>query len=212
MKTILQLVIGRADCGTRTIEEIITQAVLGGVTMVQLREKIINTISKDNIVELGKRLKKLLNSYNIPLIINDHVDIAAEISADGVHIGQQDMHYLKAREILGADKIIGLSITNLQEAKKAEQYPDIDYLGVGPIFTTKTKKDATSPIGITGLRKIKNMSRHRIIAIGGINESNIHLVLKTGIDGVAVVSAICAAAHPKQNTMRLTKKIHENSL
>jgi thiamine-phosphate pyrophosphorylase len=207
----LHLVIGRENCGTRSLEAIVLQAVQGGVTVVQLREKISATTTRTNIIALAKQLKQLLKPYGVLLIINDHVDIALEIDADGVHIGQQDMDYPTARKLLGPNKIIGLSVTNLQEAKAAEEYLDIDYLGVGPIFPTKTKTDATPPMSTLGLKAIKKISAHPLIVIGGIYEDNTAAVLQAGADGIAVISAICAASNPKMAALKLSKIIKDQT-
>jgi thiamine-phosphate pyrophosphorylase len=204
----LHLVIGRENCNKRSLEEIVLQAVQGGVTVVQLREKITTATTKANIVALAKQLKQLLKPYNVLLIINDHVDIAREIDADGVHLGQQDMDYPSARKLLGPHKIIGLSVTNLQEAQAAKQYADIDYLGVGPVFPTKTKTDAATPISSDELTKILTLLINKsIILIGGITVENIAKILAPGVTGVAVSSDICTAPNPTKSSLLFSQTV-----
>lgn len=179
--------------------DVVAQAVQGGVTHVQLREK---TAEKNQVIEIGRALKAGLDQYGVPLIVNDDVDVAIAISAAGVHVGQTDMPYLQAREKLGPDKIIGLSITTVAQAQAAQAY-DVNYLGVGPVFATTTKLNAAPPLGIEGLQAIHQLTRHAVIAIGGIHVANVAQVMATGVAGVAVVAAICAAADPKSAAMML---------
>jgi thiamine-phosphate pyrophosphorylase len=201
----LQLITDRQLCGERSVENVVGLAAQGGVNLVQLREK---QASMREIIELGTQLKKLLHKYSIPLIINDRVDIAQAINAAGVHLGQEDLPFPLARKILGFKKIIGVSINNVVQAQEAEQW-DVDYLGVGPIFATATKPDASAPLGIAELKNIREISRHPLIAIGGINQQNIKNVLQAGADGVAVVSSICAAEDPKASAMQLLQTLKQ---
>jgi thiamine-phosphate pyrophosphorylase len=197
----LHLVTDRKLCGNRSVQEVVALAVQGGVDMVQLRDK---SATSQEFLELARTLKQLLLPFNIPLIINDRIDIALTVNADGAHIGQSDMPYLQARNMLGHDKIIGVSVSSLAELTTTLPC-DADYLGVGPIFSTMTKSDAAQPLGIAGLAKLRASSTHTLIAIGGINHTTINDVIATGIDGVAVVSAICAAPQPKQAAYDLQK-------
>ncbi|MCX8010774.1 MAG: thiamine phosphate synthase [Ignavibacteria bacterium] len=190
----LYLVTDRKLSEPRNVEEVVELAIQGGVTAVQLREKEIST---RKFLETAINLKKMLQPKNIPLIINDRIDIALAIDADGVHIGQEDMPYKEARRILGDEKIIGLSIETFEQAKEAEKL-DVDYLGVSPIFQTPTKNELKTEWGIEGLRKLRQNTHHKLIAIGGINANNAQAVLEAGADGIAVVSAICSAQDPKQ--------------
>lgn len=189
----LHLVTDRSLIGDRSLSDVVEQAVQGGVTHVQLREK---SADPQIILQMGYELKKILDRYSVPLIINDHVEIAKVLDAAGVHVGQEDMPYMQAREMLGPRKIIGLSVTTLAEAQSANQW-DVDYLGVGPIFTTTTKLDAAPVLGVQGLREIRASSHHPLIAIGGITHKNC-VEINTMVEGVAVVSALCAASDPKQ--------------
>ncbi|MDO4802485.1 MAG: thiamine phosphate synthase [Prevotellaceae bacterium] len=190
----LYLVTDRSFLHGRNLIDVVMQAVAGGVTMVQLREKDIDTRT---FIELGFELKRNLQQVNIPLIINDRVDVAMAIDADGVHIGQSDMPYSLARRILGSNKIIGLSVENIDEVIKANSF-DVDYIGISPVFTTYTKTDTAQPFGLSGLREAIRLSVHPTVAIGGINLQTKQDVLNCGTDGIAVVSAIMAAENPQK--------------
>jgi thiamine-phosphate pyrophosphorylase len=188
----LYLIADQLNCRQSNIETVVAEAIKGGVDAVQLREKNVST---REIIELGRKLQVLLHKHNIPLIINDRVDIAMALDADGVHLGQRDMPYHLARKLLGNKKIIGISVSNSEQAHEAQQW-DVDYLGVGPVFETSTKLDTSPVIGIEGLQQICSISEHPIIAIGGINVTNAYTVLTAGVNGIAVVSAICGANNP----------------
>jgi thiamine-phosphate pyrophosphorylase len=173
----------------RSLEEVVSEAVKGGVTIVQLREKEAST---GEFVALARRLMSILKPLGIPLIINDRVDVALAVDADGVHIGQSDMAYADARRLLGPDKIIGLSVESLEDLEAANAL-DVDYVGISPVYGTPTKTDTAEPFGLEGLRKAVEMSVHPTVAIGGMNARTIGEVMEAGADGVAVVSAICSA-------------------
>ncbi|KUG22987.1 thiamin-phosphate pyrophosphorylase [hydrocarbon metagenome] len=195
----LYLVTDRGLCGKRPLEEVVINAVKGGVACVQLREKEISTRL---FVEEAVKIKKLLEPYKVPLIINDRLDIALACGADGVHIGQEDMPYEVVRKLMGTSAIIGLSVETWEDVV-ASQGLDINYIGVSPVFATPTKTDTKGTWGLDGLAKIKAFSCHPVVAIGGLNETNIREVVKAGADCVAVVSAICAADHPEAVARRL---------
>jgi len=178
----------------RPLEEVVLQAVKGGVSIVQLREKRASTRF---FVEQAERLKRLLTPYGVPLIINDRVDVALAVEADGVHIGQEDMPYPIARRLLGKRAIIGLSVETVEQVLEAEGY-DVDYLGVSPIFETPTKTDTRGSWGLEGLAQVRKLSRHRLVAIGGLNAANAESVIRAGADSIAVVSAICSATEPQR--------------
>ncbi|MBU3210652.1 thiamine phosphate synthase [Clostridium algidicarnis] len=163
----------------------VEEAIKGGVTLVQLREKDITTLDFYNT---ALNIKKVTDKYNIPLIINDRMDIALAVNASGVHIGQKDIPCTIARKILGNDKILGVSATTLSQAIKAEK-EGADYIGVGAIFNTSTKQDA-KPVSIDTLKEIKETLSIPVVAIGGITSKNIHLLDSSNIDGIAVVSDI----------------------
>jgi len=185
----LYLVTDRDLMSTPTLEEAVEQAIMGGVTLVQLREKHASSLE---FYQTALRVKKITDSYNVPLIINDRVDVALAVDADGVHVGQSDLPAARVREILGPDKILGVSASSLKEALKAVE-DGADYLGVGAMFATGTKTDADITT-IEELKRIRQAVSVPIVVIGGINKQTLPLFAGTGIDGIAVVSAIIAAA------------------
>lgn len=189
----------------RGINYVVERAIKGGVTMVQLREKELNT---RDFISRAVELKKLLNNYRIPLIINDRIDIALAVEAEGVHIGQCDMPYEYVRKIIPEKMMLGLSVETLEQAIEAENY-DLDYLSVSPLFFTPTKTDLYREWGIEGLRELRSITKHRLIAIGGINSSNVAEVIRAGADGVAVVSTICSASDPELESRKLISIIKE---
>lgn len=172
----------------KSLATAVEEALKGGVTFLQLREK---DLPKEEFLKLALEIKGVCKRYNVPFVINDDVDIALKSGADGVHVGQDDMAALKAREILGKDAIIGVSVHNLKEAEKALS-DGADYLGVGAVFSTSTKKDAEN-VPFETLREICQKTGLPVVAIGGINSGNIEKLKGSGIKGVAVVSAIFAS-------------------
>jgi thiamine-phosphate pyrophosphorylase len=200
----LYFVTDRGLCGKKPLEEVVLQAVKGGAAYVQLREKDISTRF---FVEEAKRIKKLLEQYRVPLIINDRVDVALACGAEGVHIGQEDMPYETVRKLMGQKAIIGLSVETWEDVEVSQKL-DVNYIGVSPVFSTPTKTDTKGAWGLEGLSKIKAFSRHPLVAIGGINESNVREVVKAGADCIAVVSAICAAHYPEAAARRINEMIN----
>ncbi len=166
---------------------LILKAIHGGITSVQLREK---TQDLSAFRQLALQLKATLRPFNIPLIINDHVEIAQEIDADGVHIGQSDLSPDEARKILGPKKIIGWSVESLKELIIANQLTSIDYIAASAVFQSKTKPDCKTYWGLDGLRKIVALSKHPVMAIGGIKLDNISMIMDSGACGAAVIGAI----------------------
>ncbi len=201
----LYLVTDREILKGRDILEAIEESILGGTTVVQLREK---NILKDDFLELAKAVKKVTDKYGIPLIINDNIEIAKAVDADGVHLGQSDEELTKAREILGEKKIIGISVGNVEEAKLAEEN-GADYLGIGAVFYTDSKKDINEPMGIEGLKKIVESVSIPNVAIGGIHLSNVKEVMETGTDGVAVISEILGKDNIREATINLKNVLKE---
>ncbi|MFT5697512.1 MAG: thiamine-phosphate pyrophosphorylase [Desulforhopalus sp.] len=197
----LYLVTDRALSLGRSLTEIVTEAVAGGVSCVQLREK--NCFTR-KFVEEGFLLQKLLKPKNIPLIINDRVDVAMVIGASGVHLGQDDMRLVDARRILGPDCIIGISVESVQDAVQAAA-DGADYLGVSPVFATPTKTDTAPPLGLEGLRAIRRVVDIPLVAIGGINTYNCASVMAAGADGLAVVSALMSARSPKAAAINIRR-------
>lgn len=187
----------------RPIEWIVEEAVKGGVTMVQLREK--NTSSR-LFYEKGIRLKSILRRYNVPLIVNDRLDIAMAIDADGIHLGQSDLPCEVVRTIWGKNKIIGLSVENMEQVVLANSVA-VDYLGISPVFHTNTKSDIKIPFGLEGIRKIKEITVHKTVGIGGINCGNAKSVTDAGADGVAVVTDIVSAVEPRNAAKKIITQI-----
>ncbi|MFP4047250.1 MAG: thiamine phosphate synthase [Bacteroidales bacterium] len=199
----LYLVTDRDLALGRPLTWVVEKAVKGGVTMVQLREKDLST--KD-FIEEALLMKKLLRPFKVPLIINDRVDVAKGVNADGVHLGQNDIPPQMARDILGYDKIIGLSVESVEQAEEAYDM-SINYVAVNPVFTTPTKEELINELGIEGVRQISSVSRHPVVGIGSIKEHNAAEIILAGADGVAVVSAICSAEDPGKAAKGLLKQV-----
>ncbi len=200
----LYLVTDRTILKEKNLEKAIEEAILGGVTLVQLREKDIDT---RNLFEISKKVKKITDRYNIPLIINDRIDVALAVDAGGVHVGQSDMPADVVRKIIGDEKIVGVSVGNLKEAKDAKKQ-GADYLGVGAIFSTSTKKDAKS-VSLDELIKIRANVEIPIVAIGGINQYNVNNLKNTNIDGISVISAILGRENVKKAAEELKGVLKE---
>jgi thiamine-phosphate pyrophosphorylase len=199
----LYLVTDRSLSLGRDMEWIVEEAVKGGVTMVQLREKDCST---REFIDLAIRLKQKLAPYHVPLIINDRADVALAADADGLHIGQSDMDCCMARQLLGAGKIIGLSVENMEQVYESNN-SDVDYIGISPVFSTTTKTNTAPPFGLGGIREVIAISNHPVVAIGGINLTNVREIMKSGAYGIAVVSAICSAESPKEAAFELKQKL-----
>lgn len=193
------LVTDRGLCRNRSLEDVVLQALQGGAAYVQLREKDLST---REFVEEALAIKERLRPFRVPLIINDRIDVALACGAEGVHVGQGDMPYATARKLMGPKAIVGLSVETWQDVLDSQPL-DVDYIGVSPVFATPTKTDTKEPWGLEGIRKIKAFSRHPLVAIGGINESNARAVVEAGAPCLAVVSAICSADDPATAAARL---------
>ncbi len=185
----------------RPLVEIVAAAVRGGATMVQLREKDIGTRA---FVEAARALKTMLAEAGVAFIVNDRVDVALAVGADGVHVGQSDMRVDDVRRLVGPDRIVGLSIDNVEQIRRGDA-EGADYLGVGPIYAQSTKADAAPPLGVVGLRAARALTTKPIVAIGGITPDNAAAVLEAGAQGLAVVSAIVAADDPAAATRRFAR-------
>ncbi|STX27918.1 phosphomethylpyrimidine kinase/thiamin-phosphate pyrophosphorylase [Legionella beliardensis] len=181
-------------------------AIKGGVTLVQYRDK---NKSLSDIRNTALALKSLLAKLKIPFIINDYVELAADIDADGVHIGQSDLSPWQAHRLLGPDKIIGYSIESFNELNQANQLDCIDYIAASAVFPSQTKTDCKTIWQLAGLKEIAQRSKHPVVAIGGINASNVHDVIKHGANGVAVISAIHDCPDPFLATRELIKNIQQ---
>jgi len=199
----LYLVTDRGLCLGRNLIDIVKAAVKGGVTVVQLREKEAET---REFLSLGMNIKDILAGKNIPLIINDRIDIALALDADGVHLGNNDMPYEIARKILGPDKIIGLSAECVEDAVEADRLR-ADYIGVSPVYTTPTKPELETGLGIQGLQEIRKVTRLPLVAIGGMKVYNCREIIENGADGIAVVSGICSAPDPEKAAKDLINEI-----
>ena len=188
-----------------TLASQVEEALRGGATFLQLREK---NASKEEIIKEALEIKEICKKYNVPFVIDDDVDIAKEVNADGVHIGQNDASYTYARDILGDNKIIGMTAHNLEEAMAA-QNSGADYIGVGAVFNTSTKLD-TIPMSRETLMQITSNISIPVVAIGGINENNILELKGYGVDGVAVISAIFSKkdiTEAAKNLLSLSKQL-----
>ena len=194
----LYLVTDREIMSTEKLEVAVEQAILGGCTVVQLREKNCSSLE---FFKIGTRIKEIMDKYQIPLIINDRIDIALAVDAAGIHIGQNDIPTRVARRLIGDNKILGVSASNFAEGMRA--YKDgADYLGVGAMFTTDTKTDAI----LTPMDELVQIRKHiplPIVVIGGINKENAMQFMNVGIDGLAVVSAIISQPDIQKATMEL---------
>ncbi len=186
------LVTDRASLRCRTLADVVLAAVQGGVTCVQLREKELCT---RDFVTQAQALMQLLAPWGVPLVINDRIDVALACGAHGVHLGQSDMPAALARQLLPLHVFIGLSVETPHDVTCANGLP-VDYLGVSPVFATPTKTDTATPWGLAGLRQTRGLTPLPLVAIGGIHTDNAAQVLQAGADGLAVVSAICAADDP----------------
>lgn len=199
------LVTDRGLCLNRSLQDVVLKAVQGGISCVQLREKDLPT---RDFIEEAAAVKKILLPFQVPLIINDRIDVALACGADGLHIGQQDIPYDKARKLMGERAIIGLSVETWEDVESVEKL-DVNYIGVSPVFATPTKTDTKEPWGLAGLRKIRAFSRHILVAIGGINISNAQAVAEAGADCLAVVSAVCSADDPSAAATELKNIMDE---
>jgi thiamine-phosphate pyrophosphorylase len=201
----LYLVTDRRLSLGRSIEDVVLASVKGGVTCVQLREK---ECSSREFLDLALRLKAELSGSGVPLIINDRIDVALAAGADGVHLGQSDIPLQMARKISAGRLIIGVSASSVEDAVRAES-GGADYVGISPVFSTPTKTDTSEPQGLEGVRKMRQAVKIPLVGIGGLNLSNAGQVIKSGADGVAVVSAIVSSSDPEKAAKDLLLQIRE---
>lgn len=200
----LYLVTNRDKLTDEEFFQIVEQSLKGGVSLVQLREK---TAPAREVIELAKKLKKLCHSYNVPLLVDDRVDIALAADLDGVHLGNDDMDVADARKILGDEKIIGSTAKNLEWAI-SEEKKGADYLGVGAIFETKTHVK-TKRTSVETLKEINDNISIPTVAIGGLNYENIDILKNSGASGVSVVRAIMDSENPFEDSKKLKEKIED---
>ena len=191
----------------KTVIDDVKSAIKGGINIIQYREK---GASKEQMLAEAKEIKKLCQKGNVIFLVNDRMDIALAVDADGVHLGQDDTSYETARNILGKNKIIGLTAHNVDESVEAEKL-GVDYIGLSPIFSTSTKDDAGKACGTEMITQVKKHVKIPVVAIGGINESNIGQVLKAGAKNMAIISAILAKDDVERAVMGFIEKISQNS-
>ena len=199
----LYLVTDRALARGRATAEIVRAAVAGGATCVQLREKECGT--REFIAE-ARAVQAALRDTGVPLIVNDRVDVALAVGAEGVHLGQRDMPLADARRLGPPGWIIGVSAESVEDAVRAER-EGADYVGASPVFATPTKADHAAPLGLDGLRRLRAAVKLPLVAIGGIHAGNAREVVRAGADGLAVVSAIVAADDPRAAAEELRREI-----
>lgn len=200
----LYAVTDAAWTGEKTLVQQVKEALEGGITFLQLREK---HLSEEEFLREAVEIKRLADQYQVPFVINDNIEIAQKAGADGVHVGQDDMPVEEVRKILGEDKIIGVSAHNVEEAVRAEK-GGADYLGVGAVHATSTKEN-TSAVSMEEMKKICQTVSIPVVAIGGIKKNNMNVLSGTGVDGIAVVSAIFAAENIKEETKELLEAVKE---
>ncbi|WP_079505594.1 thiamine phosphate synthase [Mesobacillus jeotgali] len=205
MRSLLKVyfITGSTNCLKDPIH-VLEQAIHGGITIFQYREKGEGCLDDLEKMEMGRRLHRICKENGIPFIVNDDIELALELDADGVHIGQEDEDAIQVRKQIG-DKILGVSVHSLEEAETAK-LAGADYLGIGPIFATATKKDARAVQGTAILEGIKDLGMP-LVGIGGINADNAVDVMNTGADGVSVITAISHAADIKEAAARLKEKV-----
>lgn len=200
----LYLVSDRFWLAGRELQSDIEKAIEGGVSFVQIREK---ELPVEEFIEEAKKIKELCERHEIPFVVNDSVEVAKAVDADGIHVGQSDMPAIEVRKILGEDKIVGVSAQSVEDALRAQE-EGADYLGVGAMFSTKTKKDADD-VSLATLKAIVEAVHIPVIAIGGIDEHNLLELKGSGINGVAIVSAIMAKENIFEASKILKKKTQE---
>ncbi len=201
----LYLVTDRGLAGGKRTLDIVKAGVNGGVTCVQLREKHAST---REFIEEATAVRDFLRRVDIPLIINDRLDVAMAVEADGLHLGQTDMPPETARRIAGNSMIIGVSAESVRDAVEAEK-AGADYISASPVFSTPTKTDTAPPLGLEGIKEIRRRVTLPLVAIGGLNPENIEAVIQSGADGVAVVSTIVCANDPAEAARRLKERIEK---
>ena len=189
----------------RTPTQVVEAAIRGGVTMVQYREKSAST---RRMMEEARELRQLCKAAGVPFIVNDRIDVALAVDADGVHVGQNDMPAPLARRLIGRGRILGVSAGDVDEARKAEEQ-GADYIGASPVFATLTKPDAPPPVGVDGLRRMVGAVSIPVVAIGGMNVENARSIILAGAAGVAVVSAIVGARDVEAAARAIREAIKE---
>lgn len=200
----LYLVIAEADCGKRNFLEVAELAIRGGVDIIQLREKGCATAA---FTDKAKRLKDITDRYNIPLVINDDLEVAMRVDAAGIHVGNNDIAPILVRERWkNKDKMVGYSIEYPEQLSNPQCHA-ADYLGISPVFSTRTKTDTVTEWGLEGISAIRRLTTKPLVAIGNMHPGNAKAVIKAGADCIAVVSAICSASDPLKAAFELKNEI-----
>ena len=193
-KPAIYFIMGSKNSGAKNPLAVLKAALDGGISHFQLREKGDGALTGSALLQFALQCQQLCRDYNVPFIINDRVELACQIGADGVHIGQDDLAAGQARKLIGNEKILGVSVHSLAEAETAVR-DGADYIGMGPVFGTASKADAKEPAGVKEILTVKNeMPDLPIVAIGGINPENAWVVWESGVSGLAVISTITEAA------------------
>jgi thiamine-phosphate pyrophosphorylase len=202
----LYLVMGSQDCPHQNPVEILEEAIAGGITCFQFREKLSGKTGIE-IIRLGRQLRQICADHQIPFIVNDRVDLGLILEADGIHIGQDDLPAYEVRKLIGPRRLLGVSAKTPAEAHKALQ-DGANYIGVGPMFTTSSKLDASAPIGPKAIEHIRQeLPDIPIVGIGGITTERAGQVISAGADGVAVISAITKSSSPYEVTKNFCRQI-----
>lgn len=206
----LYFVMGSQDCGSRPPVDVLRQAIRGGITCFQFREKN-SGLTMAETMALGRRLHDECRKHHVPFIVNDRVDVALLLEADGVHVGQEDLPVREVKKLIGADMQIGVSVQTVEEAERAIAN-GADYLGTGPMAVTASKQDAKRPIGTQGLSALSGKLRRKVplVAIGGINKENAFEIVSAGADGIAVISAIARQQDPERAATELRKTVQKS--
>ena len=203
-KEILKLyfICGTTTCNNKNLEQVVEEALRGGITSFQFREKGDGALVGFQKEELAKKIQELCKIYQVPFIINDDIELAIKLDADGVHVGQEDADVEKIRKLL-PNKIIGLSVGNEEELRKSK-IEFVDYIGVGPVHSTISKNDAGGAIGYKGIKKMRKLVPNiPIVAIGGITKEDIRSIAAIGVEGVYIISAISYSEHIKQTVEQM---------
>lgn len=201
----LYFVVGAENCAGKDLLWTIEEAIIGGVDLLQLREK---HLKDEDFVLLAKKVKAICERYNVPLIVNDNLRVAQEVEAEGIHVGNSDLDPVKIRELWPACKILGYS-ADLIEHLNNNFAAVSDYLGISPVFKTPTKEDTVGEWGIEGLAQARTLTDKPLVAIGGIHQKEIVAILETGVDSICVVSAIAAHPDPRRAAANIKQQIND---
>lgn len=191
-------VCGTQDLVGQNFEKLLQNAIDAGITTFQYRDKAASTLTAPERLDLGKKLRDICSAEKVPFIVDDDVELANQLKADGIHVGQKDMNVIDVIAKADPNMIIGLSCQTIEQVKIANEIKDIDYIGAGPIFPTSSKDDAVAPIGLFGLRQLSQESRVPIVAIGGITAENVHQLQSSGASGAAFISLLTRSNDIKQ--------------